>query len=208
MLRIIARIILAAVLLPGSMHAQAPQATVTSQVVLRPGDQIRVAIWREPELSRDFNVDEHGVVVLPLLGERKVTDVPFPQIREQLVAEYRKELRNPAIEMTPLRRIYVIGEVKKPGHYAVDPTVSLAGVIALAEGPTPEGNVDRLRVVRGGAVLLQGVRSDNILADADIRSGDQIYVPPLNWLARNPTFLPNVITSLLTSIIVTIVASR
>ena len=49
-----------------------------------------------------------------------------------------------------MRRVQVLGEVTKPGVYLADPTVSLAGLVALAGGATPGGDLHRIRVVRAG----------------------------------------------------------
>ena len=55
---------------PPLVHAQsAPTApSDTSGGTLKPGDVVRLKIWREPDLSGDFVVDEHGGVVVPKLG--------------------------------------------------------------------------------------------------------------------------------------------
>lgn len=156
---------------------------------LVPGDVIRIAIWREPDLSGEFLVDEQGVVTLPLLGKRSVLNLSLSALRDSLVAGYSAELRNPSVTITPLRRIYVLGEVTKPGLYTVDPTISLAGAVALAGGATQLGDINRLRVVRNGAVVLDRVAVGSSLSSVDIRSEDQIFVERRGWLERNSTFV-------------------
>jgi protein involved in polysaccharide export with SLBB domain len=156
---------------------------------LAPGDVIRIAIWREPDLSGEFLVDEQGIVTLPLLGKRSVLNLPVAALRDSLVAGYSVELRNPSVTITPLRRIYVLGEVTKPGLYTVDPTISLSGAVALAGGATSLGDINRLRVVRGGAVVLNRVAVGSSLSSVDIRSEDQIFVDRRGWLERNSTFV-------------------
>ena len=156
-------------------------------VTLRPGDLLKIEVWREEDLSGEFLVQSDGTATLPLLGDIQVSSTPLPELRDELLRLYRRELRNPSISITPLRRVYVLGEVNEPGLHPVDPTVSLAGAIGLAGGPTVLGDPRRVRVLRDGAVLLDRVRSEAALAALDIRSGDQIYVDRRHWLDRNST---------------------
>lgn len=176
-------------LVPAALAAQdVPEPTV-EPVTLLPGDAVMVTIWREEDLSGEFPVNQNGSVVLPLLGEKQVTGIPIERLRQMLIEEYRVQLRNPSIEITPLRRINILGEVDEPGLYAVDPTISLAGAIALAGGTTSAGDLNRIRILRGGQVLRERVAAATPLTSADIRSGDQIFVEQRSWLSRNTNFL-------------------
>lgn len=187
-----------------SASASAQSAAPETAVTLRPGDVIRIAIWREEDLSGDFPVDEQGRVVLPLIGEQKVTDVPLSDIRDFLLEQYRSELRNPSIMITPLRRINILGEVNKPGLYEVDPTISLAGAVGLAGGATSVGDLNRIRILRDGEVFKEGVAAGSTVNSADVRSGDQIVVQQRSWFARNSTFVVSLLLSA-TSILITVV---
>jgi protein involved in polysaccharide export with SLBB domain len=171
-------------------RAQAePETIAVANAVLQPGDALGIEIWREPDLSGEFLVNENGTVTLPLLGDRRVIGVPVPVLRDQLISAYREELRNPSISITPLRRVYVLGEVNRPGLHAVDPTVSLAGAVALAGGANPQGDLRRIRVIRGSEEILHGIPVETALTAVDIRSGDQIFIDRRNWFERNSAVL-------------------
>lgn len=159
------------------------------RVTLAPGDMLRITVWREPDMSGDFLVDELGIVTLPLLGKINVREIPLANLRDTLIAAYSVQLRNPTITVTPLRRVFVLGEVAKPGLYPADPTVTLAGVIALAGGATPGGDLRRIRVVRDGSVIASRVTAGSTLGMTDIRSNDQVFVDRRGWLDRNSTLL-------------------
>lgn len=189
-------------LLTVPLPCRGQEVVSVGDLVLLPGDILRVAIWREEDLSGDFRVGPDGNVILPLLGQRLVTDSTWDSVRDRLLEAYREELRNPSIELTPLRRIYVLGEVNEPGLYPVDPTVSLAGAVAMAGGASPEGDLRNLRVVRGGALVLDGIHSETALASLDVRSGDEIFVGRRNWFSRNSQFVISAMLSL-SAIIVT-----
>lgn len=153
--------------------------------VIRPGDVIRLAIWREEDMSGDFVVDESGIVVFPRVGEYSVLDDTPVSLRERLLADYRVYLRNPSIDMTVLRRIRIVGAVQNPGLHLVDPTVTVADALALSGGATPQGDPDKVRIVRDGREIAAGIRTDIQIADSPLRSGDQIYVPERSWISRN-----------------------
>jgi protein involved in polysaccharide export with SLBB domain len=179
-----------------SSAAVAQSAGSVVEVTLQPGDLLRIDIWREPDLSGEFLIDPDGQVVLPLLGEQRVARVPMRQVREMLMEGYRLHLRNPSINILPLRRIHVLGEVNRPGLYQVDPTISLAAAVALAGGANATGDLQRIRIVRDGEVLRERVGASDMLEAVDIRSGDQILVDRRSWFERNSTFLISVGLSL------------
>lgn len=160
-----------------------------ADATLLPGDALEIRIWREPDLSGTFLVDPEGAVTLPLLGRQRVVDLPLAELREMLLELYRVELRNPSIEITPLRRIYVLGEVNRPGLLALDPTVTLAGAVAMAGGANPTGDLRKLRIMRDGEVHRDQVGPEQDLMSVDIRSGDQIFVERRGWFDRHSTFV-------------------
>lgn len=184
--------------------------TAADQVVLRPGDLLRVVIWREGDLSGDFQVDEAGAVTLPLLGVRRVAGVPMAQVREGLMHEYLQQLRNPSITITPFRRVNILGEVTRPGLYPVDPTVTLVGALAMAGGANPEGDLNRITLTRAGTNVTQRLSATESLDQLDVRSGDQIIVQRRSWGSRNSATMVASVISLLTAITTTVivVASR
>jgi polysaccharide export outer membrane protein len=171
-------------------------------VALRPGDAVRVFVWREQDLSGEFPSDEDTVVTLPMLGRTRVSGLTAAALRDTLINRFSRDLKNPSVTVTPLRRLYVLGEVPRPGLYSVDPTVTLAGAIALAGGATANGNIEKLRLVRGGKTIT-GISAQESVGDIDVRSGDQVFVDRRSWFDRNNTFLVSSILSV-TSIFISI----
>lgn len=168
---------------------------------LLPGDVVRVRIWREEDLSGEFQVDENGFVVLPLLGRRQVMGISPAVLREQLTDQYAEYLVNPSVNVTLLRRITVLGEVRVPGLYPVDATVSVAALIALAQGLSPDGDADDIRLVREGRVIRSNLRGTAVIGEEGIRSGDQIIVGKRSWISRNIASLVGIV-SIITNVIV------
>lgn len=199
------RVLLAAVLLLAApAHAQVVGGGLGSYS-MAPGDVLRIGIWREPDLGGEFIVDVDGVVTLPLLGRLTVAGVPVDQLHTRLMEQYSVHLRNPSITITPRRRVNVFGEVRAPGLYAVDPTVSLAGAIAMAGGATEDGDLRRIRIVREGTEIRQRVGVAEALTMADLRSGDQIIVDRRSWFDRNSATLLGTAINVLATIVTTLI---
>lgn len=201
MVRLFLAFLIALCLLPGQSRAQA--AAPTEAFTLERGDVVRVKIWREKDLDGDYQVNETGDLTLPLLGARRVIGIPWSALRDSLLTAYRRELKAPSVSLIPLRRVFVLGEVNKPGPYLADPTLNLGGIVALAGGASPQGDLNKLRIVRNGQVVARGATVDGPTVP-DIRSGDEIFVDQRSWFDRNSTFVASAAISV-ASIIITLV---
>ena len=92
--------------------------------------------------------------------------------------------RNQAVQLAYLRRVRVLGEVRSPGLYHIDPTMTFDDAIALAGGTNSEGNLKSVTLVRDGEEVAKGLDVTRSVSTA-VHSGDQIYVPKTSWLSRN-----------------------
>ena len=163
----------------------APLAAQSTATGLQPGDAVRLKIWREPELSGDFQVDERGEVVFPRLGRLQVSHLSADSLKTLLVSTYATYLRDPSIEVSLLRRVNVLGAVRNPGLYQVDQTQTIADVLAQAGGATPDGKPDRVELLRDGVRTGIRLQRDTRLFASAVQSGDQLWVPQRSWFARN-----------------------
>ncbi len=196
---VIAAVLVAPLGAPGLM-AQAPTTEANS---LLPGDVVEVQIWREEGLSGQFIVDENGAVVLPLIGTREVMGISPQDLRDQLAEEYAVYLQNPSVNVTLLRRITVAGEVRVPGLYTVDATVSLADLIARAGGLTSDGDGDRVTLTRGGRQYNLDLNGTAVVGDAGIRSGDRLLVGKRSWFSRNFSSVVGIVSILSNIVLIT-----
>lgn len=163
----------------------APASDAAANAILYPGDLVRLKIWREPDLSGDFQVDEHGFSVFPKIGQVHVSDITTDSLRKMLIGTYSQYLKDPSIEVTMLRRVTVIGAVKNPGLYPVDPTMSITDVLALAGGADPTGMQDKVDVIRGGNKQRVKYTQKTSVSSLAIRSGDELFLPERSWVSRN-----------------------
>ena len=165
---------------------------------LRPGDVIRMKVWREPDYSGDFTVDDRGEAVFPRIGPMLVTNESAQALRERLISEYQKYLSQTSIEINVLRRVRVNGAVKTPGLYSVDATMTLGDALALAGGVTSDGNSKKVIVVRDNESITLNATSTVPLASTPVRSGDHLYVPERSWVSRNPYLLGAIVSGVAT----------
>lgn len=198
---------LVAGLQPSTVRAQARQsatdssttveskAALTATAVLRPGDMVRLQIWREEDLSGDYPVNMDGVVVFPLIGPIRVSDESLGSLRTRLIGAYREYLTHESIEVLPLRRINVLGSVGDPGLHRVDETMTIADVLALAGGTTSQGDPDRIELIRNEERITTRLSQGTLISELAIRTGDQIYVPERSWVSRNASVVASVISA-------------
>jgi len=170
-------------------RAQLPAAVTTRRAdsvdALRPGDLIRLRIWREPDFSGDFQVDETGVVVLPRLGAFNVGSEPAESLKARVGREYRTFLTHSSVDVTFLRRVQITGAVQRPGLYHVDAVMTVSDALALAGGVLPSGREDKVEIIREGGRLPGTTSGRMLISHTPVRSGDQLYVPQRTWLSRN-----------------------
>jgi polysaccharide export outer membrane protein len=136
-------------------------------------------------MSGDIKVDERGVAILPRIGSLRVADLRADSLREVLVRSYAKFLRDPSVDIAVLRRVTILGAVRTPNVYHVEPTMTVADALALAGGASPEGKQDQVELRRGGSTAVVKLSRRIRIADTPVRSGDELYVPERSWLSRN-----------------------
>jgi polysaccharide export outer membrane protein len=174
-------LLLAAIAAPSQGQEQRPIVTSSvSEYTLRPGDVLRIEVWGREEFSGQYQIDQNGRFRYPVLGNFDTSELSVAQVRDSLRVGLETLFNAPFVTVSPLFRVAVLGEVRAPGLYTVDPTLTAIDVVALAGGAGPDGNSGKIRLVRGGESSVMGVEEamrGMTLAEIGIRSGDQVYVP-------------------------------
>ena len=166
--------LVAALVLPRAAHAQVSGADSAS---LRPGDAIRLVVWRQPDFTGEYPIAPDGTIQHPLLRDVVVVGAPRSVIRERLRTSLQRFDRDPQFVFDFLYRVAVGGEVRLPNLYNLSPETTIAQAVAASGGATEFGRLDNVRVVRGGEVVVLNLRRpDPVVAEMRIRSGDQIRV--------------------------------
>jgi len=148
---------------------------------LVPGDGVYVKIFRHPEITDTFWVNQDTTLILPLVGEVDVAGIEYEDIDDSLVKWFSSYVKDPDIFVLPLFKVSVLGEVNKPGVYLVSSMDRIFEAIALAGGPTPKADLRRTRIRRGEKVLKinlrQAIEKGVTAYGVGLHSGDVIIVP-------------------------------
>ena len=169
------------------VDAQTPVLVAAAQPgdePIRPGDAVKLTVWRHPDLTGEFPVNQFGVVVLPKLGEIDVARETHRSLREHVISALKETVVSPSIELVVLKRVRVLGEVQKASVLFLDPTMTVADALAMAGGTTPQAK-GTVVLRRDGSALVADLRVDTRLSDAAIQSGDELVVLQRGWLDRN-----------------------
>ena len=119
--------------------------------VLRPGDLLKIAVFRDKELSGDYPIDARGYVQIPGLGVIKAAGLEPTDVTDRLrLALVERGFARPEISVQPMIRVSVLGEVRSPNVYSVDPGTSLLRLLTVAGGPTDRAKLKDTRVIREG----------------------------------------------------------
>ena len=182
----------------------APTDTIRRSVgVLRPGDELNIVVYRNPELTGVYLIDSRGLVQIPGLGTLRVAGLDPTQATERLQqALVARGFAAPEIAVRPLIRVGVLGRVATPGLHSVEPGTTLLQLLTIAGGPGDDANLSRTRVVREGRVhvvdlqsALQGGAAGRIV----LYSNDVVEVPKRRGFTReNISFLLGGLTAVLT----------
>ena len=161
--------------------AQAPDTVAptpgSAAGALRPGDAVRITVFRNPELSGEFTVAADGSLRHPLYRNVKVTGLAMPAVDAQLRTFMRRFMAADSVFVVePLLRVTVGGEVARPNVYTLSPETSIAQAAALAGGPTERGRRDRLVLSRNGRQTTVALRGSDGRGREPIMSGDEITV--------------------------------
>ncbi|MFZ5980492.1 MAG: SLBB domain-containing protein [Candidatus Zixiibacteriota bacterium] len=154
--------------------------------VLGPGDNILIYLWGRVEKEYNLTVDREGKVFVPKVGEMVVWGKTLGEFKEyarnKISSVYSEFDLNLSLGKIRSIRIYLTGEVRRPGAYTVSSLTSLFNALYLAGGPNENGSMRNIRLMREGEAvatvdlykfLLEG---DNSL-DTRLKSGDAIFVP-------------------------------
>jgi len=170
---------------PAQSPAPPPAPEDLGSYLLAPGDTLRIAVWKEPELRADVFVRLDGRITVPLVGDVRAAGRTI----EQLTAEVRQKLaaflEAPTVTITLAQavsaRFYVIGEVTRPGVFQLTGRTTVLQALALAGGFREFAKRERIIILRKGGKnfhfnykdVVKGKHAEqNIL----LEPGDQIIV--------------------------------
>ena len=145
--------------------------------VLGPGDQVRLIVYGEDNLTGEYRVDASGGIALPLVGTLHAAGLT-PRGLERAAADALlrgRLLEHPSVsvEVVAYRPFFILGEVARPGEYPYQPDMTVVAAVAVAGGFTYRAVQGRFSIVRPGAGgAVEGRASRQTL----VRPGDVVTV--------------------------------
>lgn len=172
----------------GNMNLLPMDLPVGPDYVLGPGDSLIVNMWGGQSARLDRTVDRQGEIALPEAGTVAVSGLTMGQAQDAIQKALGTQFQGEHVELSLGRvrtvRVYVVGDVQRPGAYDVSSLSTAMNALYAAGGPTNRGSLRTLMQYRGKELvqeidlydfLLHGVRSDM----NRLMPGDTILVPPV-----------------------------
>lgn len=159
---------------PGAVAAK---PVARAGYVLGPGDKLRIIVFNEKELSREYEVNTAGQVTLPLIGAVQAAGQTPSQVQTAVAVKLRQGyIRDPkvSVEVINYRPFYIIGEVAKAGEYPFKSGMNIMSAVAIAGGYTYRASTSKVFVRRANESIERAYQAS---ASIQIYPGDIVRVP-------------------------------
>lgn len=175
--------------------------TAQAQITLKPGDTLNISVLQDPKLDRSVIVDPNGQIAFPLAGHITADGLTPQRLEKVLKARLLKNYKDGDLDVTVALanaarpeipeedlkpKIFITGEVLRPGPYNVRQATTLVQAIALAGGLGPYAAKRRIQVRRatggGDETIFQFdykayEAGSDLQGNIPLQAGDVILVP-------------------------------
>lgn len=177
----------AAAIASALQQAQTPE----SDYKIGSEDQIEVSVYQQPDLDRRLRISQNGTISLPLIGTIKIGGLSISEAEALIVDRLKEFVITPQVTLFikeyNAKKVFILGEVIRPGSYDLPPESPLTVVeaISLAGGTTAIAAPDRTKIIRTvegkNQVFLVEVSAITKRGEKDkdlpLRPRDVVYVP-------------------------------
>ena len=167
---------------------------IAEDYVLGTGDRLNLNVFGSATFDLPVQVDGRGEIVILKVGTAKVGGLTLGKAKAAVQGLVSRNFSRSSVDLQVIKlrevRVFVLGEVYKPGSYLVSSLSSLVNVLSLTGGPTAVGSYRDIRVMRGGQKVAgldlyplraEGQGNPNVA----LQNGDTIFVP----MAENQVLL-------------------
>jgi polysaccharide export outer membrane protein len=156
---------------------------------VKPGDVLSISVWKEEGLVGDVLVTPDGAFAFPLVGQIDARNKTVADIQTMMRERLAKYISDPVVTVSVKEirgnKIYVIGQVNKPGEFIVNPRVDVMQALSMAGGTTPFASLGNIIILRREGGKQQSLRFDftsvakgkDLAQNIDLLSGDVVVVP-------------------------------
>jgi polysaccharide biosynthesis/export protein len=170
--------------------AAVPQGIVPpADYVVGAEDVLAIVFWREKDMSAEVAVRPDGKISLPLLNDVEAAGFTPEQLRERVAAAATKFVEDPTVTVVVKqinsRKVFITGQVGKPGPYPLSAPMTVLQLIAVAGGINEYAdseNIAIMRVEQGRPVAIRFNYKDvakrkKLQQNIELRPGDTVIVP-------------------------------
>lgn len=168
---------------------QAQQPGQQAGYAVKPGDMLEISVWKEPDLQRQVLVRPDGAFSFPLVGEVDARGKTVAELNKTVSERLSRYIADAVVTISVQEirgnKIYVIGQVNRPGEFIVNPSVNIMQALSMAGGTTPFAATNEIIVLRGQGKAQTAmafrypdvVRGRNLETNIELLSGDIVVVP-------------------------------
>lgn len=176
-------------LLIGLAAAIAVPAADAGGYRIQAGDVLTISVWKETDLQLEVLVRPDGGLTFPLAGEQAAAGHTVDELRQAIEERLRKYIPGPvvtiAVKQINGNRIYVLGQVNRPGDFPLLRSLDVMQALSLAGGTTAYASVNDIRILRrvDGSQTSMPFRYEevahgrNLQQNLQLVSGDTVVVP-------------------------------
>lgn len=183
----------------------------TNESVLGVGDTVNIEVHRHDDLKRSLRIDANGMITYPLIGDVKAAGLNAVQLRATMQEALSKYLVDPQVIVNigrmPSQKVYVLGEVLKPGVIGLETPMSILEAISYSGGFTNDAKNENVIVIRGDRNNPRIVKLDmerllekgDLSQDIQVRAGDVVFVPAtiIADVSRFAVYLKHILTPII-----------
>jgi polysaccharide export outer membrane protein len=157
---------------------------------VKPGDTLLVSVWKEPDLQAPVLVRPDGMFSFPLAGQMDARNKTVQELQQELTSKLKKFISDPVVTLSIQEikgnKVYVIGQVQKPGDFIVNPRVDVMQALSMAGGTTPFAALGDITILRRNDTGQQQalpfkytdvVHGRNLQQNIMLQAGDVVVVP-------------------------------
>ena len=180
--------VLPLILMFATVFAQDSQSPVTSYKVL-PGDVLLISVWKELDLQLEVLVRPDGAFSFPLAGDISTRNQSVLDLKDEITERLSRYISDPVVTVSVKQvlgnKIYVIGQVVRPGVFIVNPQVDVMQALSMAGGTTPFAALNGIKILRRSGKEQHAisfryndvVKGNNLKQNIVLQSGDVVVVP-------------------------------
>ena len=172
-----------------SRAAEAARVVPPAGYVIGPEDVLTIMFWKDKEMSGDVIVRPDGKISTPLLNDVQAAGLTPDELRVRLNDEAAHYIEDPnatvVVKQINSRKVFIAGEIEKPGVYPLSGPMTVLQLIANAGGFKDYAKRDAVVIIRneaGRQVQMafdynEVVHGKKLQQNVELKPGDTVVVP-------------------------------